>query len=54
MYIDPKVEQARREVMAARNTAYGRRDWAEVNRLTAILATFPVKRSDGTYQADPS
>lgn len=49
MKIDPTIERARREVMTARNVAYEAKDWPEVNRLTGILATFPIKCSDGTY-----
>lgn len=48
--IDQTTERTRREVTTARNNAYTRRDWVEVDRLTAILQTFPVKRSDGTYE----
>ncbi len=49
MKIDPTTEKARREVMQARNAAYAAKDWAEVNRLTAILGTFPLKTSKGVY-----
>ena len=50
LVVKPEIEQARREVMAARNAAYARKDAAEVSRLTAILATFPIKGSDGHYK----
>lgn len=51
LLIDAHTEKARREVMVARNAAYSQQQWAEVDRLTQILKTFPVKRSDGTYEA---
>lgn len=51
MKIDKDIETARREVMVARNAAYSRQQWAEVDRLTQILKTFPIKTSNGTYQS---
>ncbi len=49
MRLNNDIERLRREVLTARDRAYAAKNWAEVDRLTGVLATLPVKRSDGTY-----
>lgn len=49
MKIHPTIERMRRELMTARNVAYGQRDWLRVAEITAQLSALPVKGSKGNY-----